>query len=171
MKIIEGMKKLRVIEKRMEKNMEGISKYSSLLNTERPYFETEDRQKQEVKSLIQANTDLMEEYLELKKNLEYTNLSVTLELGGKKYSISELLVLKRKMARSMIETYESLNARSANMRLSSSRVRGEDKTPQAIRLYKEEDKNAGLGKWQDIYDNIDSRLEVLNATEDMHEMK
>jgi hypothetical protein len=171
MKIIEGMKKLRVIEKRMEKNMESISKYSSLLNTERPYFETEDRQRQEVKSLLQANKNLMEEYLTLKKNLEYTNLNVVLELGGKEYSISELLVLKRKMARTMIDTYGSLNAKSANLRLSSSRMRGEEKTPQAVRLYKEEDKNAGLAQWQDIYDNIDSRLEVLNATEDLKEIK
>ena len=171
MKIIEGMKKLRVIEKRMEKNMESISKYSSLLNTERPYFETEDRQKQEVKSLIQANKDLMEEYLKLKKDLEFTNLVTLLELGGRKYSISELLVLKRKMAKNMINTFGSLNAKAANTRLSSARMRGEEKTPQAVRLYKEEDKNAGLSQWQEIYDNIDSRLEVLNATEDLKEMQ
>ena len=171
MKIIEGMKKLRIIEKKMAKNMESISKYSSLLNTERPYFETEDRQKQEVKSLIQANQDLMEEYLKLKKDLEYTNLTTMLEFDGRKYSISELLVLKRKMARNMIDTFSSLNAKAANLKLSSARRGAEDKTPQAIRLYKEEEKNAGLSKWQDLYDNIDSRLEVLNATEDLKEIQ
>jgi hypothetical protein len=80
--------------------------------------------------------------------------------------------MKRKMARTMIETFDSLNARASNMRLSSlSRSSTSETPPKVIRLYKEEDKNAGLDKWQDMYNNIDARLEVINATNDLIEVK
>lgn len=154
----------------MDKNMIMISKYSSRVSTEVPYFETEERQKTEVKSLVQSNEDLMRRYLELKKNLEHTNLHTAVEMKGTEYSISELLVLKRKMAKTMIETFDSLTARSASMRLSSIRRADGEAQPKVLRLYKEEDKNAGLDKWQDMYNNIDARLEVINATCDLLEL-
>jgi len=167
MKIIEGMKELRIIEKKMLRNHGDITKYASLLSTERPLFETEDAQKKEVKSLIQSNQDLMDNYLDLKQNLEYTNLMTKVEMSGKEYSISELLVLKRKLAKQMMETYSSLNDTVARNSLVRRPASKDEKTPEVLRLYREEDRNAGLRKWQDLYDNIDSRLEVINAMNDI----
>ena len=150
--------------------MISISRYSSVLSTEKPYFDTEEAQKREVSALVQANEDLMKEYIKIKKNLEHTNLNTEVEIKGEKYKISDLLVIKRKMSKSMIRTFESLTERDSLTRMSSYRS-SEGERPKIVRMYKEEDKNEGLNKWQDIYDNIDSRLEVVNATHDLLEIE
>ncbi|MHA1817343.1 MAG: hypothetical protein ACTSX1_15180, partial [Candidatus Heimdallarchaeaceae archaeon] len=78
--LVEGMKTLRVIEKKMTHNQSDIQRYASQVSTEKPYFETEEKQAGEVKKLVQANTDLMTRYLNLKQRVEYTNLMTVVEM-------------------------------------------------------------------------------------------
>lgn len=172
MKLIEGMKKLRVIEKRMGENIRSINQYSSMTTNERPYFDTESAQKSKVKELIQANGDLLQEYLWLKRCIEKTNLETIMEIGGVEYTLSELLVIKRKIGSYMLKTYEAMNDNAGNSRLSQYRgaTTADWKTPTVVRYYSENDKLDGLKKWQELLDNIDSRLEVQNATTELIEV-
>ena len=164
--VIQAMKELRLIEKKMDNNASAIQRYASMVSTEKPYFESEDRQKKEIKSLIQSNQNLMERYLDLKKRIEYSNLLSIVEIGGTKYTISDLLVIKRRLAQKMLHTFNSLNDQEGNSRLRSfgSSTNQSGERPHVIRFYREEDKNENLRVWQDLYDNIESRLEVINAT-------
>ena len=167
MKIIEGLKQLKVIEKRMEKNRVQITQYASMVSTERPYFDTEEKQKKEVQSFIQSNIDLLHEYLKLKSRIERTNLGVNVEMGGIQYSIADLLIIKRKLAKMITSTYEALNTTAAQSRMRNLSVGSGDRAPVVVRLYDEKAKNTELDKWQDLYSNVDSRLEVINATTDL----
>ena len=169
MKIIEALKKLKVIEKRMEKNRVQITQYASMISTERPIFDTEEKQRKEVSSLIQANIDLMKEYLSLKGKIEKTNITVTVEMGGVQYTLSDLLLIKRKMAKVMMSTYEALNPSTGQSKMRHASISSGERAPQVVQLYDEKDKITGLDKWQDLYHNIDSRLEVINATTDLVE--
>jgi len=164
--LIEGMKQLRIIEKKMADNASAIQRYSSMVSTEKPLFETEDKQKKELGALIQSNQDLTERYLEFKKRIEYTNLFTIIEMEKQNYTISDLLVIKRKMANTMLNTFNSLNENEGNSRMRhyGSQTDQSGKRPHVVRFYKEEDKIAGLKVWQDLYYNITSRLEVVNAT-------
>lgn len=163
--LIQGMKQLRIIEKKIKRNTTSINRYASMVSTEKPSFDTEEKQRKEIDKLIQSNEDLMENYLNLKRRIEYTNLFTTVEIHGHAYSISELLILKRKLAGLMMSTFESLNDNEGKSRLTMyQRTAPEGQTVRVIKLYKEEKKNEGLRYWQDLYDNIDSRLEVINAT-------
>jgi hypothetical protein len=164
--LIQAMKELRIIEKKMANNAQAIQRYASMVSTEKALFETEDKQKRELKALIQSNQDLMERYLILKKQIEYTNLFTTVEINGIKYAISDLLVIKRKMAQSMLNTFNSLNDQEGSSRLRSygPTASQSGERPHVVRFFKEEEKIAGLKVWQDLYDNITSRLEVVNAT-------
>ena len=167
MKLSEAMKRLRVIEKRMVDNSQQITKYASLLSNEKPAFESEDKQKGEVAKLIQANTDLMKEYLDLKTRIEKTNLDTKVEIGGTKYSLSELLVIKRKLADSMIVTYRALNDNTAESKMRMGMAGKSETSVTVIKMYAEKDKNDNLLKWQDLRDNIDSRIDVVNATTEL----
>ena len=109
MKIIEGMKRLRVIEKRMESQRNAVTEYASKLSTEMPRFQTKEDQAKEVASLIQSNNDLCAEYLRIKRSIGFTNLKVTVELHKRVYSISDLLLIKRKLADRMLATNSALN--------------------------------------------------------------
>lgn len=160
MTIIEGLKRLKVIEKRMAKNAEDITRYASMVSTEKECFEN---QKKEVGSLVQANGDLGKEYLRLKLQIEKTNFSVTAEIGGETYTITELLTIRRKMAARNMATYKALNDSAGTDRLASTPAVQSGKPAYVVRFYDEKEKNQALLKWQELYDNIDARLEVLNA--------
>ena len=164
MTVVEAMKRLRVIEKRIEGTAQDITKYASMVSTQRPLFETEDKQAEEVKRLVQSNMDLLIEYLRLKRRLELTNLKVKVNVSGVEYSISELLQIRRKVADMAVATYSALNDHTGSSALRSGIVGAAAQTPQVVRLYKEEAKNKGLRQWQDLKKEIDSRLEVVNAT-------
>ena len=168
MTITEGMKTLKVLEKRIQSNLTDIEKYSSMVSTERPFFESEDQQRKEVASLIQANTDLEKEYRNLKKNVDYTNLSVSIEFDGVEYTIADLLILKRKTARFILGTLGAMNEHAGQRRLRTAPTI-EGKTPQVVRLYSEEEKNKKVRKWQELLDNITIRLETINSTTDLIE--
>jgi hypothetical protein len=168
MKITEAMKELKLIEKKMMRNNDSIQKYSSQSSHERTFFPTAEEQKKEIKNLLHSNYDLMQNYLSLKQKIEKTNLEVSVEMDGKSYTLSELLVLKRKLAKLMAQSYQSMNDENAKVNIQSFRFSGSE-TPKVERFYDEREKNEGLRKWQDFYDNIDSRLEVINATTDLVE--
>jgi len=110
MKIIEALKNLKTIQKRMEKNCQDISQYCAYVSTETPAFETEDKQREHVKSLVQANLDLEKEYLRLKKAIELTNLNVTVTIGTRTLTITELMSIRRVMEKFHKATYQALNA-------------------------------------------------------------
>jgi hypothetical protein len=164
MMLVEGMKTLRVIEKKMGDNQADIQRYASQVSSERPYFETEDKQKSEVKKLVQSNTDLLKRYLALKQRIEYTNLVTIVEMNGENYSLSELLVIQRKLAAMMFATYSALNDNQGNARLRNTPAQQGVPAPHVVRFYNEEEKREGARKWQDLMNNIITRLEVINAT-------
>ena len=88
----------------------------------------------------------------------------TVEMGGVKYSISKLLVIQRKLAAMMLATYNAMNDTEGRSRLRATAQPQTGETPHVVRFYKEEDKREQQRKWQDLIDNITTRLEVINAT-------
>lgn len=166
MKLIEAMKHLKVIEKRIFKNCEQITEYSALPDTERIHFGSKDLQVKEVRSLVQANKDLVQEYLTIKQKIDKTNLFTNVEINGKTYTISELLILKRTLAKMMISTYKAMNDTMARKKVNTIRS---EKQPIIEKFYSETEKNEGERFWDDLYHSIDSRLEVINATTELLE--
>jgi len=164
MMIVEGMKTLGIIEKKISHNTRDIQRYASQVSTERPLFETEEKQRKAIKELTQSNVDLMQRYLQLKTRVEFSNLMTSVEMGGKKYSISELLVIQRKLAAMMLGTYNALNDTEGQSRLRMTSQPQTGESPHVVRFFKEEDKRDQQRVWQDLMDNITTRLEVINAT-------
>src|SRR3990172_7193359 len=113
MTITEGLKKLKLIEKRMVRNCEEIIRYSSLLSNEKPYFDTEAKQREEVRQLVQANHDLEKEYCKIKAMVDYTNLVTIVQIDDEKRSINSWLVVLRRTGQNLIQTYKSLTTQQA----------------------------------------------------------
>lgn len=172
MTIVEGLKKLKLIEKRMARNNDEIQKYSSILSNEKPVFESENKQRDEVKSLIQSNIDLEREYCKIKAMIDYTNLVTVVTIGDETRTIHGWLTLMRKTGGSMMMTYRSLSTKEAEGRQGRYRDHTTGQTPQVLRLYDENDKRNGLRKWEDLIagKEIEGRLEVINATTQLVEI-
>jgi hypothetical protein len=173
MKLVEALKNLKTIEKRVDKNCEQIQQYASAVSTETLPFETEERQRQEVSSLIQANHDLEKEYLKLKTAIEHTNLSTKVHIGERMHTISELITIKGAakgkpgIGRFRLKTHQALTPAPAMSRMQQlfNKQGGIDaqNPPKVIPFYKEEDKNRQLKDWEEFMSQIDGKLEVVNA--------
>lgn len=173
MKLIEAMKRIKVIEKQIASNSGRISEYAAIVSTERPAFGTEDAQRKEIRGLIQSSEDLLLEYLRLKSAVLKTNLVTTVAIQGRNYSVADLLVLRRGGAKLMKQTYASLSTQNADHRLGlvgrASVAQTGEKSPHVERMYDEKEKHAGIQKWQDLEDEIEMRLETINAVTDLVE--
>jgi Na+/phosphate symporter len=163
MTLIEAMKELGHIEKRIEKTQKRINEYCATLQIERFQFDTEEKQTKEVASLIQSCLDLEANSRLLKMRIEYTNLKTKVEIKGKMYTISELLFMTRKTIPMMLGVFSSLNENNARARLRNFTIEP-GKPIQIIKHYKEDYKNTQLDLWQDMKETITGRLEVVNAT-------
>lgn len=168
MKIIEALKNLKIIKKKVERNNKEIERLASKVNSTKSYYPTDDEQKQEIRSLVQSNLDLIKEYHRLKKNVEHTNLISNIEINGKNYSISDLLIGKRDTLDLETKTFQSLNdTEGEKQRRYAPAI--DNKTPVVERLYEERWKMDNLRRIQDVKDNIDAKLEIFNATTDLIE--
>lgn len=175
MKLIEAMKNLKTIEKRIEKNCTLIREYCALISSETLQFGTEEKQRQEVQSFIQANLDLEKEYLRLKIAIDTTNLNTSVTLKDKSYTIAELVVIKgrktpdgRKLsgiADFRAKTYHSLSGQPAAQRISNVYRAGIDaqNPPKVVLFYDEAEKNKAISDWDEFVSAIDGKLEVVNA--------
>lgn len=167
MKLIEALKNLKTIEKRIEKNCTLIAEYCAYVSVETPVFETQEKQIEHVAGLVQSNTDLATEYLHLKSAIEQTNISTLVTIGERTHSISELIAIRRVSGKFITNTYNALNPRTATTRLQQvfNRAGGIDVSnpPKVVPAYKEEDKLRKTRDWEDFVSAIDGKLEVVNA--------
>ena len=166
MTITEGLKELKLIEKKLKKNKELLAKYSSQPSNEKPYFGTEEEQRKEIKSILQSSEDLVIRYTNLHGRITRTNLKTVVQFNGEPYTIDSLLQIKRTLANLMIDIYKSLNDNNYYNMISSYKTSSfqQNNDLSLVRFYNEKDKQESIRKWEDFYNEIDSRLETINAT-------
>lgn len=170
MKIIEALKELPLIKKKMEKTTSQIREYSSYLVGVNLAFETEERQKQEVESLIQSNLDLATRFEKLTEALSRTNSSTIVEIEGVKKTIRGWITYRNVTANYAKQTYEALTNTAAQNAINANQGRlNLEAGVQVKRLYKEEEKLKQLNKIQSIVDKIDATLEIVNVNTDLVE--
>jgi hypothetical protein len=171
MKLVEALKELKLIEKKIAKNTEQINQYASKLSTEKPQFDTDKEQAAKVQSLIQSNKDLAKFYVELNNMIAYTNLTTSIDFEGETYRVADLLIYVRKMHDSVVKTIEALNETSARFRLKQYTPSGMQTGGEKIyveKFYKEEFKNSELQRLEKLdRTRVIARLETLNAVTEL----
>jgi len=170
MKIIEALKELPLIEKKIIKNNELLQKYSSYASHIGSEFKTEKEQTAKVNSIIQSNEDLVNRYLQLKRILSLTNATVEVEINNIKLTLIEWLAYKNTCYKLLIDTFNNLNIGNAESQLMKNKPNiKEGDTLGVIRCYVEKDRLTSKEKIQDTMDKIDATLEIVNATTDLIE--
>ena len=165
MTIVAAMKELKVLKKRMSKNADLITKYSSQPDSEKPLLGDADKQMAEIKTLIQSSEDLAKRYSDIHANLTYTNLMVKVEVEGKGYTIHELILIRRELHQLRLNSYRAMNDNNFN---STSRGHSfsssSDNKARIERFYDEKSKQDKIRELEDLFHSIDVRLENVNAT-------
>lgn len=178
MKIIEAMKEMPLIIKKIEANNSKIGAYASTLSTVTDHpFGSIENQKKEVSSLVQSNEDLVKRYLMLQRSLAYTNTQVKVAVNGEVKTITEWLHIRNAgnissngLHGAMLATYNSLNTSVANGMLRNITADLSETTLQVIRCYEQKKADENIERLTDMYDGIDAQLEVTNATTDLIEI-
>lgn len=82
------------------------------------------------------------------------------------------LQIKRLVGKWMRNTYAALNDKLAEQRMAAMRIQlqSADKTPRIERMYDENKKYEGMQFWQGLEDEIEVRIEVINATTELIEL-
>ena len=178
MKIIEAMKEMPLIIKKVNAHNQKISQYSSTLSTVKDLpFGTVEGQTKEVASLVQSNEDLIKRYLMLQRSLAFTNTQIKVEINGDSKTIAEWLHIRNAGIHSnnglygaMVNTYRALNTNRANAMIGEVRTDLSETALQVIRCYDQKMADEKIESLTDIYDQIDAKLEVVNATTDLIEI-
>lgn len=177
MKIIEALKELKLITKKISDNNIRISQYAAVISNERPPLGDEETQKKAVAQLLQSNLDLWDYYMKLKRDIEYTNIMTQIDVGGYKIPISTAIQLVRKSGGREIHMGDlkrsiwlSLSTNEADARLRRMPpLAAATELPKIIPLFDEKKRNEDLQKWMEITSRISATLEVVNATADLIE--
>lgn len=169
MKLIEALHELRILEKKMTRNNEYIGRYSSMVSTQVPAFNTQEEQREKVRSLLQENVDYAMRRILLKSQINYTNLMTWVNLGGKMWRLQNLLDFQRGVALEIRNTFASLSEHSGQSQLRNAPTI-EGRSPQVVRLYDENMKLTELDRWDTVKEEIRTRLEVINAVTDLLEL-
>ena len=163
MTIVEGIKELKIIKKKMRKNADLITKYSSQPDSEKALLGDRPAQEAEVKSLVQSTEDLAKEYNAISVALTYTNLIIAVEINGKVHTIHELIQMRRELLELRLKNYQAMNDNNYNSAGRRFGTTSADKV-QIERYYDEKWKQGKIRETEDLLHAIDSRLENINAT-------
>lgn len=168
MKIIEALKELPLIKKKIEKNCESITKYASYITGLNLEFETEDKQKAAVASLVQGNLDLAKRFESLTNRLAKTNAIIIVDINGTKRTIREWITYRNVTADYIKRTYEALNTSNAQSTINKAPVNLEAGI-KLTKLYNEQYKIDALAGHQENLDKVDATLEIVNVNTDLLE--
>lgn len=169
MKIIEALKTLPVLEKRIESNIVKISRYAAGVESGSvtgASFDTVAQQRQELASLIQANVDLVKQRASLRRQLYITNTTVEVEINGVKKTISEWIEYREKGFDLVERTYKALNEANAIQELRGAKI-DTNVGARVVKFYDEVNKNKLIDENRALKDALDAQLEIINATTEM----
>lgn len=170
MKIIEALKELPLIDKKIQKNIAQIQQYSSEADNghmDLP-FGTADEQAKEVASLVQSTNDLADRSANIRRVLSLTNATVAVEISGVTRSITEWIAYRTNGFSHQIRALQAMNDSIAKANLNKVGF-DEEKGVRIARFYNEKDRNEKTAALEALQGQLDARLEMVNATTDLVE--
>lgn len=165
MKIIEALKELKLIIKKIWAAQEWIGKLNCLLSNEKPMVGSSDKdQAKEVHSLVQSIFDLEKNYVKLKGSIESTNNNTKVSIEWEERTITEWLTTLRNTYSIVKQTANYLNTNRAQKLLQSMPNK---EWVEIIPCYDYVKMTDVFGKYMNKVEKISSTLEVINATTEL----
>jgi len=171
MKLIEGMKLKKELQKKAEDLRGKISKHAAHLDLEGPTYKTEAEQRQVMDGWLQAHMDIVRQMRKLGVSIQRTNLetAVDLPIAGKptKLCIAEWILRRRELAGMEKAAWSSLSDKGLRDQVLN-RVSGEGtREVKVIRYFDPKQRDQMVDFFTHEPSQIDRKLEVINATTDL----
>jgi hypothetical protein len=174
MKLIEAMKKIKVLTKKAEDLKTKVAQHCADLDYETPIYGNEAEQTAQINNWIQAHHDLLKEILRLRVALQKTNLvtSVVVVLGETPVTktIAEWIHRRRDLSQMELLIWRTLGDRGLKEGRMQSTVPGvPSKEVKIRRYYDPRIRDEKINLYAAEATIIDSSLEVANAITDLIE--
>lgn len=172
MKIIESLKELPLLEKRIEKNVQLVQLYSSEMDMGKGEytFGTKEKQDVEVKGLVQSTHDLISRRAKIRRVLAITNAKVIVKIGRHERTITEWIEYRQKGVDLELKLFGALNDGNGSRQLQLNQGKLDlSAGVRIVRFYDEKAKNDNVSECMELKSMIDSTLEIVNATTDLFE--
>lgn len=174
MKIIEAMKQIKDLQQKAEDLRDKAAKFSADVDIEAPTYGTEQDQRAQIRTWVQAHGDILKEILRLRVSIQRTNIltPVEIELEGKRVtkSIAEWIHRRRDLANLDREIFAKVLAKANSMqngRMQTST--GELKDIHVRRYFDQAEYDQRMEALRSEPLKIDGTLEVVNAVTDLIE--
>lgn len=169
MKLIEALKQTKLLQRKADDLRDKVQKHSAHLSNETEVYKD---QKNQVAKWIQAHSDILKKILELRVDIQRTNLAtnVAIAIGVDTVtkSIAEWIHRRRDLAKEESMMWASLtdrNLREGTIKQST----GEPLEVKIIRCFDPAERDAKLEEYISEPTLIDARLEIINAVTDLIE--
>ena len=175
MKIIEGMKKLKDLTRKAADLRGKIATYCADLTTDTPTYKTEDDQRTQIKSWLQAHHDITREIERIRVSLTKTNctLEVPIEMADGKSvtkTIQAWILRRRELAVMDLEAWKGLTNRGLKDQAFRKQAGAEEvEVAHVRRYYDQEERDKKVELYMAEPARIDAALEVFNATTELVE--
>lgn len=173
MKLIEAMNELKLTEKKLQQKLAFVQRYSARADFREDAFKDNGGERKKVAEAVQACNDLIQKHEELKRAIDFTNLTAKVKIGKREYSIHSLILHKRFLLKLKSSVYGSLNDSQAKSEVAQLLSRGttdQKVSAQVVYNFDLMEKEEKQSELAELGANIDSALQIANAKIDLAEL-
>jgi len=146
MTVLQGLKKIKHLTRKLTKNQQRMVKWCSHLENEEPLYDWE--------KMMQSCQDLVTQIAQIRHGIHKTNITKMVELDGKEYTIDELIGLRTTVIPMRINLWKSLRRREKNYH--------DPKEVNVITHFDHRDRDVKIDSLEDFLDRIDEALDQVN---------
>lgn len=171
MKIIEVLKEIPLIDKKVSKNVDLIRQYSSDVQVGDEAnlpFPTIQAQADEVASLLQSSYDLVKRKATLRRALALTNAMTNVTIEGATRSITEWIEYRQKGYDLLIGANHALTETNGQGKMGRTAF-DPTKGIKTIKFYDQKTRDDEIRALENVKEKINAVLETVNATTDISE--
>lgn len=173
MKLIEALKQTKDLARKADDLRGKIATFCADMTHEAPVYGTEEQQRQQVASWLQAHSDVLKEILRLRVAIQRTNLEtkVAIDIGSKTVTktIAEWIHRRKDLAGYEAEAWGRLGDKNLPSSAKIKSTSGSDLETKIRRYYDPKQRDEMRELFISEKALIDGRLEIVNAVTDLIE--
>jgi hypothetical protein len=156
MTILQALKKIKHLDRKIEKNNKRIARWCSYMDDEDPMYDADG-----VKKLRQSVEDTIRERNRLRHSIHKTNILTKVEWQHKEFTIDELLILRTLTLPAMLHSVTQMRRKEKSY--------NHDKDVKAVMQYDPAERDKTIDSIEDTMDGLDAFLDSVNITTELVE--
>lgn len=176
MKIIEGLKSIKDLQRKASDIREKIEKFCSDIEIETPTYGTPEQQKQQIAEWLQAHHDIVKQIETLRLRIQKTNLATNVAIQfGENINVVKSIAAWIHRRKDLANMEKTAWYGLSNRRLEPcvyKKVPADDQVSIANvrKYYDQRERDMKVEEYSSEPSKIDSALEVINAVTDLLEL-